>query len=94
MAQSIFQNRFYYKLAFDLDIAKSLHQTSRPLPKGTLILLHSIIKYDMQTLVRGIEASGLFKVKYDPSYHQVVNTSNGTREYAIFSAYLEGNNNE
>ncbi len=86
--------RFYYKLAFDLDIAKSLHQTSRPLPKGTLILLHSIIKYDMQTLVRGIEASGLFKVKYDPSYHQVVNTSNGTREYAIFSAYLEGNNSE
>lgn len=86
--------RFYYKLAFDLDIAKSLNQTSRPLPKGTLILLHSIIKYDMQTLVRGIEISGLFKVKYDPSYHQVVNTSNGTREYAIFSAYLEGNNNE
>lgn len=85
--------RFYYKLAFDLDIAKTLNQTSRPLPKGTLILLHSIIKYDIQTLVRGIEASGLFKVKYDHSYHQVVNTSNGTREYAVFSAYLEGNNN-
>lgn len=86
--------RFYYKLAFDLDIAKSLNQTSRPLPKNTLILLHSIIKYDMQTLVQGIEASCLFKVKYDSSYHQVVDTANGTREYAIFSAYLEGNKNE
>lgn len=48
----------------------------------------------MQSLMQGIEASGLFKVKYDPSYHQVVGTSNGTREYAIFIAYLEGNNSE
>lgn len=81
--------RFYYKLSFDLDLAKSLDQVSRPLPKGTLILLHSIIKYNMKTLVNGIETCGLFKVKYDPSYHQVVDTPNGKREYAIFSAYLE-----
>lgn len=81
--------RFYYKLAFDLDLAKDLNQTPRPLPKGTLILLHSIIKYNIETLVRGIEMCGLFKVKYDPKYHQVVDTSNGKREYTVFSAYLE-----
>ena len=81
--------RFYYKLAFDLDLNKSLGLVSRPLPKGTLILLHSIIKYSIRTLVNGIEASGLFKVKYDSNYHQVVDTPNGKREYAVFSAYLE-----
>lgn len=81
--------RFYYKLAYDLDLAKSLNQASRPLPKGTLILLHSIIKYNIATLVSGIEKCGLLKVKYDPNYHQVVDTPNGKREYAVFSAYLE-----
>jgi ABC-type transport system involved in Fe-S cluster assembly fused permease/ATPase subunit len=81
--------RFYYKLSYDLHLNKNLGQISRPLPKGSLILLHSIIKYKMRTLVNGIETSGLFKVKYDPSYHQIVDTLNGKREYAIFSAYLE-----
>jgi hypothetical protein len=81
--------RFYYKLAFDLDLAKSLGQPTRPLPKGTLILLHSIIKYNIRTLVNGIEKCGVFNVKYDSSYHQVVDTANGKREYAVFSAYLE-----
>ncbi|HEX2548269.1 MAG TPA: hypothetical protein VHM20_00460, partial [Gammaproteobacteria bacterium] len=81
--------RFYYKLSFDLDLNKNLCQPSRPLPKGTLILLHSIIKYKMDTLVKGIEMTGLFKVKYDPKYHQIVDTPNGKREYSVFSAYLD-----
>lgn len=81
--------RFYYKLAFDLELASSLGQISIPLPKGTLILLYNIIKYNMKTLADGIEKCGLFKVKYDPTYHQVIDTPNGIREYAVFSAYLE-----
>lgn len=81
--------RFYYKLAFDLELNNSLKHSIRPLPKGTLILLHSIIKYNMKTLVNGIEKSGLFTIIYDEKYHQVVNTSNGKREYAVFSAHLE-----
>lgn len=81
--------RFYYKLAFDLELAKSSEKVSRPLPKGTLILLHSIIKYNMQSLVEGIKKCGLFNVAYDPNFHQVVDTLNGKREYAVFSAYLE-----
>lgn len=81
--------RFYYKLAFDLELANGAQHMVRPLPKGTLILLYSIIKYDMETLVNGIEKSGQFKVNYDKNYHQVIDTSNGKREYAVFSAYLE-----
>ena len=64
-------------------------QLVRPLPKGSLILLHSIIKYNMKTLVSGIEKCGLFNVAYDNSYHQVVDTPNGKREYVVFSAYVE-----
>lgn len=79
--------RFYYKIAFDLDVAKD--RIASPLPKGSLILLHSIIKYDMETLVNGIKKCGLFNVKYLPSYHQVVDTPNGKREYAVFSAFVE-----
>jgi hypothetical protein len=80
--------RFYYKLAFDLELANSSHQSVRPLPSGTLILLHSIIKYNMKSLVDGIEKCGLFNVIYDKNYHQVVDTPNGKREYAVFSAYV------
>lgn len=80
--------RFYYKLAFDLKLRKSEEQEIRQLPKGTLVLLYNIIKYNMRTLVTGIEKSGLFKIKYDPNYHQVVDTPNGEREYAVFSAFL------
>jgi hypothetical protein len=81
--------RFYYKLAFDLKLNKCLSQEFRQLPKGTLILLYNIIKYNMRALVSGIEKIGLFKVKYDPNYHQLVKTTNGEREYAVFSAYIE-----
>lgn len=81
--------RFYYKLAFDLKLNEYLGQEFRQLPKGTLILLYNIIKYNMHTLVLGIEKIGLFKVKYDPHYHQVIKTANGEREYAVFSAYIE-----
>ncbi len=81
--------RFYYKLSFNLALAKCFEQVLRPLPKGTLVLLYSIIKYNIKTLVNGIEKSGLFKIKYDPNYHQTVDTLNGEREYAVFSAYLK-----
>ena len=43
----------------------------------------------MDTLVNGIETCGLFKIKYDQNYHQLINTPNGEREYAVFSAFLE-----
>lgn len=43
----------------------------------------------MKTLVSGIEKCGLFNVAYDNSYHQVVDTPNGKREYVVFSAYVE-----
>lgn len=80
--------RFYYKLAFDLDLAENLDRPST-LPKGSLILLHSITKYNMKTLVEGIKRCGLFKVEYLSNYHQVVETPNGKREYAVFSAFVE-----
>ncbi|MBV9576708.1 MAG: hypothetical protein JO149_08810, partial [Gammaproteobacteria bacterium] len=80
--------RFYYKLAFDLKLNELSHEF-RQLPKGTLILLYNIIKYNMPSLVAGIEKIGLFKVKYNPHYHQIVKTENGEREYAVFSAYIE-----
>lgn len=41
----------------------------------------------MHTFVSGITKSGLFNIAYDPDY-QVVFTDNGTREYAVFSAYI------
>jgi hypothetical protein len=43
----------------------------------------------MKTLVNGIETCGLFKIEYNPTYHQMVDTPNGIREYAVFSAFLE-----
>ena len=81
--------RFYYKLDYDLHLASSLNQGLRPLSKGTLILLYNIVKYNMKTLVNGIEASGPFKINYNPSYHQMIDTPNGMREYAVFSAFLD-----
>lgn len=81
--------RFYYKLEYDLNLSFELNKGLRPLPKGTLILLYNIVKYDIKTLVNGIEACGLFKIKYDSNYHQIVDTPNGMREYAVFSAFLE-----
>lgn len=80
--------RFYYKLSYDLKLASNIDKNSRYLPKGTLILLYNIVKYDISSLVSGIETCGLFKVKYDKKYHQMVDTPNGMREYAVFSAYL------
>ena len=81
--------RFYYKLEYDLNLAFDLNKGLRPLPKGTLILLYNIVKYNMETLVNGIETCGLFKIKYNPQYHQMINTPNGIREYAVFSAFLD-----
>lgn len=81
--------RFYYRLAYDLKLTSELCKDLLPLPKGTLILLYNIIKYNMNTLVRGIEACGLFKIIYDKNYHQIVDTPNGRREYAVFSAFSE-----
>ncbi len=80
--------RFYYKLAYDLHLSPILNKGFRHLPAGNLILLYNIVKYNMQTLVKGIEMCGLFKIKYDPTYHQIVDTPNGKREYAVFSAFL------
>ncbi len=81
--------RFYYKLEYDLNLAFDLNKGLRPLPQGTLILLYNIVKYNMETLVNGIETCGLFKIKYDSRYHQMVDTPNGIREYAVFSAFLD-----
>jgi len=81
--------RFYYKLSYHLKLASAVNKELRPLPAGTLILLYNIIKYNMQTLVRGVEKCGLFKIQYDENYHQIVDTQNGKREYAVFTAYLE-----
>lgn len=80
--------RFYYKLAYDLYLSKSINPRSRYLPKGTLIQLYTIIKYNMPTLISGIEKSGLFKINYDPSYHQILDTPNGLKEYAVFCALI------
>lgn len=81
--------RFYYKLEYDLSLSLTLNKDLRPLPKGTLILLYNIVKYNIKTLVNGIETCGLFKIKYDKNYHQMIDTPNGKREYAVFSAYLD-----
>lgn len=80
--------RFYYKLAYNLHLSPVLNKGFRHLPAGNLILLYNIVKYNMQTLVDGIEMCGLFKIKYDHNYHQIVDTPNGKREYAVFSAFL------
>ncbi|MDP1603658.1 MAG: L-histidine N(alpha)-methyltransferase [Legionella sp.] len=80
--------RFYYKLEYDLKLSTSLSKGIRSLPRGTLILLYNIVKYNMHTLIHGIEAFGLFKVEYDHNFHQIIDTPNGKREYAVFSAYL------
>lgn len=80
--------RFYYKLEYDLNLASQLNKELRPLPKGSLILLYTIVKYNMKALVKGIETCGLFQVKYHPKYHQIIDTPNGIREYAVFSAFL------
>ncbi|OGT38921.1 MAG: hypothetical protein A3F12_01945 [Gammaproteobacteria bacterium RIFCSPHIGHO2_12_FULL_38_14] len=81
--------RFYYRLKYDLKLSSNLCADLRPLPTGTLILLYNIIKYNMEKLVNGLEKCGLFKIKYDKNYHQIVDTPNGKREYAVFVAYSE-----
>lgn len=84
--------RFYYKLAFDLELVEDItirEHKPKFLPKGTLILLCGIIKYNMDTLIHGVKKSGLFKISYNKNYHRIVDTANGKREYAVFSAYLE-----
>lgn len=81
--------RFYYKLEFNLSLAHSLNKGLKYLPSGSLILLYNIVKYNIKTLVDGIKMCGLFNVSYDEKYHQIVDTPNGEREYAVFSAYLK-----
>ena len=81
--------RFYYRLAYDLALSSCVDKSLRPLPKGSLILLYNIVKYNMVSLIKGLETCGLFKIKYDPQYHQMVDTPNGKREYAVFSAFLD-----
>ena len=81
--------RFYYKLAFDLKLSSKENVNSTFLPKGSLILLYNIIKYKISTLVAGIKAGGIYNVKYDDKYHKTIDTPNGTREYAVFSAYID-----
>lgn len=80
--------RFYYKLEYDLNLSPSLNKGIKYLPAGSLILLYNIVKYNIKTLVNGIETCGLFKIAYDENYHQIVDTPNGEREYAVFSAYI------
>jgi hypothetical protein len=80
--------RFYYKLDYDLCLSPLLDKGSKFLPSNSLILLYNIVKYNIETLVNGIKICGLFNIEYDKKYHQIVNTPNGEREYAVFSAFL------
>lgn len=77
---------FEYRLTYDLGIPdERVHKR----PKGSRVTLYNVIKYKMPTLVEGIKKGGIFKkVKYLPDFHQAVRTSNGVREYAVFSAYF------
>jgi|GEM_PF-1839306 len=79
--------RCYYRLAYDLKLTPASTRDVRSLPDSTLILLYNVIKYKMKTLVAGIEKCGLFKISYDENYHQIIDSPNGTREYAVFSAF-------
>ena len=81
--------RFYYKLKFDLMLAETLGKNLQPLREGTSILLYNIIKYEMQSLIQGIEMGTSFKIKYDDTYHIIIDTDHGKREIAAFCAYLE-----
>ena len=81
--------RFYYRLSFNLSLIANNKAIQKQLPSGSLILLYSIIKYDLDSLVEGIKACGLFDVQYDNMYHQIVSTPNGCREYAVFSAFID-----
>ena len=81
--------RFYYKLEYNLMLAQTLNKGLKHLPSGSLILLYNIVKYNINTLVSGIKKCGLFEIAYDEKYHQIVDTPNGKREYAVFSAYLK-----
>lgn len=81
--------RFYYTLAYELSLSEKLSRNMSFLPQNSRILLYNIIKYDIKTLVDGIRAGGLFNVQYDENYHQIVDTENGRREYAVFSAFLQ-----
>tara|TARA_Y100000588_G_scaffold394902_1_gene518192 strand:+ start:3498 stop:5006 length:1509 start_codon:yes stop_codon:yes gene_type:complete len=80
--------RFYYRLSYNLSLIDSDKNIQKQLPRGSLILLYSIIKYDLDSLVEGIKAYGLFNIQYDSMYHQIVSTTNGSREYAVFSAFI------
>jgi hypothetical protein len=76
--------RFNYNLSFPLEMAREKTQ----LRAGSEIVLYSIIKYDMDTLITGIEKRQL-KVNYKPNYHKLIETENGLREYAVLVAYLD-----
>lgn len=75
--------RFNYYLDFDLELTRYKKQ----LPAGSEIVLYSIIKYKMDTLVEGIRKRH-FKVNYEGP--KQIRTENGVREYAVFLAYLDG----
>ncbi len=82
--------RFDYRLAFDLALGAGAASRQIHKPNGSRLTLYNIINYKMTTLVEGIKKGGLFRtVAYDPNYHERVDTPNGVREYAVFSAYLE-----
>src|SRR5262252_3780583 len=75
--------RFNYYLDYDLELAR----TDKKLPAHSEIVLYSIIKYNIESLVEGIRKRQ-FKVNYDRPIE--IKTENGVREYAVFAAYLEG----
>jgi hypothetical protein len=80
--------RFNYILSYPLEMVKE----KRQLRAGSEIVLYSIIKYDMPSLVRGLEKRQ-FHVNYNPNYHKSIDTENGRREYAVFVAYLDRQEN-
>jgi hypothetical protein len=77
--------RFYYRLDYDLEMPKKRLR----IPAGTEIVLYTIIKYNIETLIEGIKKRR-FQVLYDPDYHQRLEIHDVRREYAVFVAYLSG----
>jgi hypothetical protein len=74
--------RFNYYLDYDLEMVRH----KKRLPAHSEIVLYSIIKYKMDTLVEGIRKRQ-FKVNYEGA--KEIKTDNGVRQYAVFLAYLD-----
>jgi hypothetical protein len=87
--------RFQYRLAFGLQLAVRLDSSARPrrtrpmLEAGREIVLYSIIKFDIRSLLDAIRRGTSFNVKESMDSYTVV-TPNGIREYQVFSAFLDG----